>query len=68
MNAYCTIQLFADGAWRDDGSVSLLHTEVQGWRSKTYSFGVGMHPKQLDDRAPAFEHSDLGDARLPAAA
>ena len=37
MNANCTLQLFANGAWCDVGSVSLLGAEAQGWRSKTYT-------------------------------
>lgn len=37
MNGDCTIQLFAEGAWRDVGSVSLYGAEVQGWRSRTYT-------------------------------
>ena len=37
MSGDCTIQLFADGAWRDVGSVSLLGPERDGWRSKTYT-------------------------------
>ena len=37
MNADCTLQLFAHGAWYDVGSVSLLGAESQGWRSKTYT-------------------------------
>lgn len=37
MNGSCTIQLFADGAWHDVGSVSLFGTQEQGWRAKTYT-------------------------------
>ena len=37
MNASCTLQLFANGAWCDVGSVSLMGPEAQGWRSKTYT-------------------------------
>ena len=37
MNASCTLQLFANGAWCDVGSVSLLGPEAQGGRSKTYT-------------------------------
>ena len=37
MNAGCTIQLFTNGAWRGVGSVSLLGSEAQGWRSMTYT-------------------------------
>jgi hypothetical protein len=31
MSASCTIQLFARGAWRDVGSVSLMGADTQGW-------------------------------------
>lgn len=37
MNETCTLQLFANGAWYDVGSVSLLGAEAQGWRCKTYT-------------------------------
>ncbi len=37
MNSRCTLQLFANGAWYDVGSVLLLGAEEQGWRSKTYT-------------------------------
>ncbi len=37
MTKSSTIQLFADAAWRDVGSVSLMGPEERGWRSKTYT-------------------------------
>lgn len=58
-------QLKADEAKKVLGEVVKA---VEKWREVAVSFGVGMTPKQLDDFAPAFEHSDLGEARRLAAA
>lgn len=33
----CILQLFAHGAWRDIGSVSLFGPEQEGWKTKTYA-------------------------------
>jgi len=37
MNAECTLQLFADGAWHEVGSVSLFGAEHEGWKAHTYA-------------------------------
>ncbi len=41
MNLNCTLQLHANGVWHDVGSVSLIGSENEGWRAKTFSgYGV----------------------------
>lgn len=41
MNLNCTLQLHANGVWHDVGSVSLIGSESEGWRAKTFSgYGV----------------------------
>ena len=60
MNPSCTLQLFADGAWRDVGSVSLFGAEAQGWKAKTYT-GYAIewtiaHANARDAHAFACEH------------
>lgn len=37
MNEFCTLQLHAQGAWHDVGSVRLFGAENEGWKAKTYS-------------------------------
>lgn len=61
MNACCTIQLFARGAWHDAASVSLFGDVKEGWRARSYT-GY--------DTAWAVEHQGARDAhalscRLP---
>lgn len=53
MNKYCTLQLYADGAWHDIASTSLLGPENQGWRTPTYT-GY--------DASWALAHSEARDA------
>ncbi|MGF6525799.1 type II toxin-antitoxin system HipA family toxin [Variovorax sp. PvP013] len=61
MTDHCTIELHADGAWRDVGVVHLAGPSNQGWRTPTHA-GY--------DTAWAVEHIDARDAhafcsRLP---
>ena len=37
MTEACTVQLHAQGAWRDVASVRLLGSAAEGWKAKTYS-------------------------------
>ena len=37
MNTQCTLQLHADNAWHDVGSVSLFGSEQEGWKARTYA-------------------------------
>ncbi len=37
MATECTLQLFADNAWRDVGTVSLFGPEHDGWKAHTYA-------------------------------
>ncbi len=41
MNLNCTLQLHANGVWQDVGSVSLIGSESEGWKARTFSgYGV----------------------------
>ena len=44
--------------------LSDVYKSVKEWRSLAVSAAVGLKPKELDDFAPAFEHYQMGKARL----
>lgn len=54
MSINCTLQIHADGDWRDAASVSLFGTEDEGWKARSYS-GYTFDW--------AFEHAGATDAR-----
>lgn len=53
MKKSCTVQLHAYGTWHDVAGVSLLDTETEGWKARTYS-GYAVEW--------AFEHAGAADA------